>query len=210
MHNLNYYTFIAMEICTNLHLEEFKTDRKREVAKIFHNYKDNYFFVVDCFEHSHLERLQQNPDTYRLVKAFHIQKTSELKQPQILIAIGAEISSILKPYISKYNLKLTESLYFWKEIVGYYTADLQRMLIVFKNEIYNLDTETFKYFNAALTKKNIDNKTKFDTIFSDLAKHFKNFEAQFFCHRMQNNFAQESAIKIEFTNSVYNYIVGTL
>jgi hypothetical protein len=117
---------------------------------------------------------------------------------------------MLKKYIKKFNVDLNLTTYVEKENLGYYQADLQIMLQLFKEEIDNIETRVFKHFNYLLSKKDLQNDIKTFIIFKELDNHITNFYLKFFCFRMRSMLSNDSAIKVEFANAIQNYIIGKL
>jgi galactitol-specific phosphotransferase system IIB component len=124
--------------------------------------------------------------------------------------LASETSTMLKKYIKKFNVDLNLTTYVEKENLGYYQADLQIMLQLFKEEIDNIETRVFKHFNYLLSKKDLQNDIKTFIIFKELDNHITNFYLKFFCFRMRSMLSNDSAIKVEFANAIQNYIIGKL
>lgn len=210
--NLN-FAIIAASIITDFNLEYFTTETKTEVAKIFHNLNDNCFFSVDCFEHSHLDRIKNHPN-YRFVGSFYAHPNPHYNDAspdaKFLQMLGSETAEMFKNYLNKFNVDSTLSYFVQKENLGYYQTDLQAILELFKESVDNLDARTFKYFNAVLSQRHLQNNMKSFIIYKEIENHIKNFNLKFFCYRMRSQFSNDSAIKVEFANAMQNYIVGKL
>lgn len=208
------FSMIAASLIADFNMQYFNVETKTEVAKIFHNLKEHSFFAVDCFEHSHLERIENQPTNYQLVGSFFAHPNpcfkSENVDAEFLMMLASETSTMLKKYIKKFNVDLNLTTYLEKENLGYYQADLQAMLQLFKEEIDNIETRVFKHFNYLLSKKDLQNDIKTFIVFKELDNHIKNFNLKFFCFRMRSMLSNDSAIKVEFANAIQNYILGKI
>lgn len=208
------FTILAASIISDFNLKHFNTETKVEIGKVYHNLQENVLFSVDCFEASHLNRLNQLFDCYKLVGSCFAHPNPNYNETiadsAYLLKLGAETATMLKSYLSKFTGDLMPLLFIPKEQIAYYQADLQFMLQLFKESVDALNNSTFKYFDAVLSQKHLRHDEKCQIIFKEIEKYITNFYLKFFCYRMRTTFSNDAAIKVEFANAIQNYITGKI